>query len=75
MDLSCDTHSRIAIVGENGAGKSTLLKLLLDKIKPTQGNDLMIIYLSIMYLNKGFKNRKKYLIKKSPFYYLGDGFF
>ena len=27
MDLSCDTTSRIAIVGENGAGKSTLLKV------------------------------------------------
>ena len=37
MDLSCDTTSRIAIVGENGAGKSTLLKLLLNKIEPTNG--------------------------------------
>jgi len=37
MDLSCDTNSRIAIVGENGAGKSTLLKLLLNKIEPTSG--------------------------------------
>ena len=37
MDLSCDSSSRIAIVGENGAGKSTLLKLLLQKLTPSKG--------------------------------------
>jgi len=37
MDLSADSKSRIAIVGENGAGKSTLLKLLLSRIEPSSG--------------------------------------
>jgi len=37
IDLSCDSKSRIAIVGENGAGKSTLLKLLLGRLEPTKG--------------------------------------
>lgn len=37
MDLSCNSDSRIAIVGENGAGKSTLLKLLLQRLQPTKG--------------------------------------
>lgn len=37
VDLSCDSTSRIAIVGENGAGKSTLLKLLLKRLEPTKG--------------------------------------
>jgi ATP-binding cassette subfamily F protein 2 len=38
VSLGVDQDSRVAIVGPNGAGKSTLLKLMLQEIRPLEGD-------------------------------------
>lgn len=47
LELGVDMESRVALVGPNGAGKSTLLKLMLDEIKPTNGEIRKHLHLSI----------------------------
>jgi ATP-binding cassette subfamily F protein 2 len=47
LELGVDMESRIALVGPNGAGKSTLLKLMLDQVKPTNGEIRKHLHLSI----------------------------
>jgi ATP-binding cassette subfamily F protein 2 len=47
LELGVDMESRIALVGPNGAGKSTLLKLMLDELKPTNGEIRKHLHLSI----------------------------
>jgi len=47
LELGVDMESRIALVGPNGAGKSTLLKLMLEQIKPTQGEIRKHLHLTI----------------------------
>jgi len=47
LELGVDMESRVALVGPNGAGKSTLLKLMLDELKPTQGEIRKHLHLSI----------------------------
>ena len=61
MDLSCDSSSRIAIVGENGAGKSTLLKLLLQKLTPSKGfitvnRNMRVSYFAQHHIDGKYKN-------------------
>ena len=38
---------RVALIGENGSGKTTLIKLILKKLKPTQGK----VYLGTHYIS------------------------
>ncbi len=38
IDLVIKTKDRIGLVGKNGAGKSTMLKVLIDEIRPDEGN-------------------------------------
>jgi ATP-binding cassette subfamily F protein 2 len=47
LELGVDMDSRIALVGPNGAGKSTLLKLMLEELKPTNGEIRKHLDLSI----------------------------
>jgi len=47
LELGVDMESRVALVGPNGAGKSTLLKLMLDELKPTNGEIRKHLHLSI----------------------------
>ncbi|XP_031574330.1 ATP-binding cassette sub-family F member 3-like [Actinia tenebrosa] len=37
VDISCNSESRIAVVGDNGSGKTTLLKILLGELEPVKG--------------------------------------
>lgn len=37
LDLTINTHDRIALLGANGNGKSTLVKILSDRLKPMAG--------------------------------------
>lgn len=52
LELGVDMESRIALVGPNGAGKSTLLRLMLDELKPTQGEIRKHLHLSIGHYNQ-----------------------
>ena len=47
LELGVDMESRVALVGPNGAGKSTLLKLMLDELKPTNGEIRKHLHLQI----------------------------
>jgi ATP-binding cassette subfamily F protein 2 len=47
LELGVDMESRVALVGPNGAGKSTLLKLMLDELKPTNGEIRKHLHLAI----------------------------
>jgi len=38
INIFIEMETRIAIVGANGVGKSTLLKLLVEQLKPSEGN-------------------------------------
>lgn len=38
LSLTITNRERFLIVGENGVGKSTLLKLIVGKLKPSEGN-------------------------------------
>lgn len=38
LSFVINSNERFLIVGENGVGKSTLLKLLIDELKPKEGN-------------------------------------
>src|SRR5699024_4965242 len=38
LDLSFETGTITALIGNNGSGKSTLLKLMMNLVKPDQGN-------------------------------------
>lgn len=38
LNLTVQTHSKTAIIGNNGSGKSTLLKLIAGKLQPVSGH-------------------------------------
>jgi len=52
LELGVDMDSRVALVGPNGAGKSTLLNLMLEKLKPTNGEIRKHLHLSIGHYNQ-----------------------
>jgi ATP-binding cassette subfamily F protein 2 len=52
LDLNIGSESRIALVGPNGAGKSTLLKLMVDEIKPVEGQIRRHLHLKIARYNQ-----------------------
>ncbi len=41
INFTIKERDRIGLVGKNGAGKSTLLKILIDEIRPDEGNIAM----------------------------------
>jgi ATP-binding cassette subfamily F protein 2 len=52
LDFGVDLDSRIALVGPNGAGKSTLIKLMVEEIRPTEGEISRNQKLRIGYYNQ-----------------------
>ncbi|WDV45058.1 ABC-F family ATP-binding cassette domain-containing protein [Clostridiaceae bacterium M8S5] len=38
ININIERNVKVALIGENGSGKSTILKLLVDELKPTNGN-------------------------------------
>jgi len=52
LDFAVDMDSRIALVGPNGAGKSTLLKLMMQEIRPCEGEIGRNGHLRIGYYNQ-----------------------
>ena len=65
---------RIVILGENGIGKTTLMKLMINKLKPNNGNikinprcDLEFI-INILLIHYSDMSPVEYLINKSKKY-------
>lgn len=55
VNFSVYWQDRFAIVGENGAGKSTLLKMMLEEVKPDDGQCIMGSNVKIGYLAQQFE--------------------
>lgn len=52
LEFGVDLDSRVALVGPNGAGKSTLLKLMVQELRPTEGDIGRHSHLRIAYYNQ-----------------------
>jgi ATP-binding cassette subfamily F protein 3 len=55
VSLSVGDRDRIGLAGKNGAGKSTLLKLIIDQMRPTQGQIVKPQGYSVGYLAQSIK--------------------
>jgi len=72
LDFGVDMDSRVALVGPNGAGKSTLLKLMMEEIRPVEGEVAKNAHLRIGYYNQ--HSEAQLDMAKSPIQFLIDAF-
>ncbi len=52
LDLAVFRGEKLALIGPNGCGKSTLIKLLLGKLKPTQGSVRQGVNIELAYFDQ-----------------------
>ncbi len=55
LSLSINRGERIALVGPNGAGKSTLIKIIMDTLKPDEGEVIRNEKLKVGYYSQEFE--------------------
>jgi len=72
LDFAVDMDSRVALVGPNGAGKSTLLKLIMEEIRPCEGEIGRNGHLRIGYYNQ--HSEAQLDLKMSPIEFLQTTF-
>mmetsp|Transcript_30704 Transcript_30704/g.91932 ORF Transcript_30704/g.91932 Transcript_30704/m.91932 type:complete len:718 (-) Transcript_30704:689-2842(-) len=57
VDFGIDLQTRVALVGPNGAGKTTLIKLIVDELRPTQGQIKRNPHLKISRFTQHFEDK------------------
>lgn len=57
VDFGIDLQTRVALVGPNGAGKTTLIKLIVDELRPTQGQIKRNGHLKISRFTQHFEDK------------------
>ncbi len=70
IDFELKKGDKIGLLGKNGVGKTTLLKLILDEIKPTNGNLKTADQLQVQYFSQ---KRDEVNLDTTPYKLLGDG--